>query len=68
MWLRPKGLKVFSYVERCAEFKNQSLKKSAGTQSCYVQWNTPGVLGSRGEGLFIFRELGSTANYLRGAG
>ena len=26
-WLRPKGLKVCSYVEKCAEFKNQSLKK-----------------------------------------
>ena len=27
----------------------------------------PGVLGIWGEGLFIFRELGSTANYFRGA-
>ena len=26
-WLRPKGLKVCSYVEKCAEFKNQTLKK-----------------------------------------
>ena len=26
-----------------------------------------GVLGSKGEGLLIFRELGSTANYFRGA-
>ena len=42
-WLRPKGLKVCSYVEKYAEFKNQTLKKSAGTQKCYVQWNTPGV-------------------------
>ena len=25
-WLRPKGLKVFSYVEKCAELKNQTLK------------------------------------------
>ena len=39
-WLRPKGLKVYSYVERCAEFKNQALKKSAGTQKCYAQRNT----------------------------
>ena len=23
-WLRPKGLKVCSYVEKCAEFKNQT--------------------------------------------
>ena len=28
----------------------------------------PEVLGIWGEGLFIFRELGSTANYFRGAG
>ena len=28
----------------------------------------PGVFGIWGEGLFIFRELGSTANYFRGAG
>ena len=28
----------------------------------------PGVFGIWGEGLFIFSELGSTANYLRGAG
>ena len=27
-WLRPKGLKVCSYVEKCAEFKNQTLKKN----------------------------------------
>ena len=26
-WLRPKGLKVCSYEENCAEFKNQTLKK-----------------------------------------
>ena len=26
-WLRPKGLKVWSYVEKCAKFKNQTLKK-----------------------------------------
>ena len=25
-WLRPKGLKVCSYVEKCAEFQNQTLK------------------------------------------
>ena len=26
-WLRPKGLKVCSYVEKNAEFRNQTLKK-----------------------------------------
>ena len=41
-WLRPKGLKVCSYVKKCAEFKNQTLKKSAGTQKFYAQRNTPG--------------------------
>ena len=42
-WLRPKGLKMCSYVEKCTEFKNQTLKKLAGTKKCYVQRNTPGV-------------------------
>ena len=42
-WLRPKGLEVCSYVEKCIEFKNQTFKKSAGTQRCYAQRNTPGV-------------------------
>ena len=28
----------------------------------------PGVWGIWGEGLFIFRDLGSTGNYFRGAG
>ena len=41
-WLRPKGLKVCSYAEKCAKFKNYTLKKSAGTQKCYAQRNTPG--------------------------
>ena len=26
-WLRPKGLKMCSYIEKCARFKNQTLKK-----------------------------------------
>ena len=30
------------FVEKCAEFKNQTVKKSAGTQKCYTQRNTPG--------------------------
>ena len=46
-WLRPKGLKVCSYEEKYAEFKNQPLKKSAGTQKCYAQRNTPGVGNSQ---------------------
>ena len=42
-WLRPKGLKMCSYVKKCAELKNQTLKKSTGTQKCYLQRNTQGV-------------------------
>ena len=38
-WLRPKGLKVSSYVEKFAEFKNKLLKKSADTQKCYPHPN-----------------------------
>ena len=41
-WLRPKGLKVCSYVEKYAEFKNQTVKKSAGTQKSYAQRSNPG--------------------------
>ena len=26
-WLRPKGLKVCSYAEKCTKFKNQTLKR-----------------------------------------
>ena len=33
---------------------------------CYTN-GAPGVLGIWGEWLFIFRELGSTGNYFRGA-
>ena len=42
-WLRPKGLKVCSYVKSMLNSKIKLLKKSAGTQKFYVQWNTPGV-------------------------
>ena len=42
-WLRPKGLKECSYVEKYAEFKDRTLKKSAGTQKCFALRNTPGV-------------------------
>ena len=31
-------------------------------------WGPPAVLGISREWLFIFRELGSTENYFRGAG
>ena len=31
------------YVEKWADLKNQTLKKSAGTQNCYAQRNNPGI-------------------------
>ena len=34
---------VFLCKKKCAEFKDQTLKKSTGTQKCYVQRNAPGV-------------------------
>ena len=38
------------------------------TLKCSIlQLGPPGVLGIWGEWLFIFRELGSTGNYFRGA-
>ena len=42
-WLRPKGLKVCSYVESVLNSEIKLLKKSAGTQKCYAHRNTPGV-------------------------
>ena len=36
-WLRPKGLKMCSYLEKCANSKIKLLKISAGTQKCYAQ-------------------------------
>ena len=42
-WLRPKGLKVCSYVEKCAKLKNQTLKKIGRYTKCYARRNTPGV-------------------------
>ena len=36
--------------------------------TCIYHGGPPGVLESWGEGLFIYRELGSTNNYFRGAG
>ena len=35
---------------------------------CMIISCPPGVLGIWGEWLFIFRDLGSTGNYFRGAG
>ena len=42
-WLRPKGLKMCSYVEKYAKFKNQTLKNRLVHKKCYAQRNTSGV-------------------------
>ena len=44
------------------------LHKTTKNTTHFRSVGPPGVLGIWGEGLFIFRELGSTANYFRGAG
>ena len=50
-------------IQQYSQNHQTSLQKSSFT---FVA--PQGFLGSWGEGLFIFRELGSTANYFRGAG
>ena len=42
-WSRPKGLKVCSYVEMCAEFKNQTLKNRLVHISAMRNGIPPGV-------------------------
>ena len=51
-----------------ARFVYGSTTTHAGSATIHPDGAHPGVLGIWGEGLFIFRELGSTANYFRGAG
>ena len=45
-------------------------RRAAGSNLIGVTalWGPPGVLGILGEWLFIFRDLGSTGYYFRGAG
>ena len=53
------------------EFKNKIILCFSSLCNFTTGFNIgapPGVLGIWGEGLFIFRELGSTAYYFRGAG
>ena len=42
-WLRPKGLKVWFYVEKYAEFKNQTLKKIGWYTKMLSAAKYPGV-------------------------
>ena len=46
---------------------NSAMTLNKSGPSAY-SWGPPGVLGIWGEWLFIFRDLGSTGNYFRGAG
>ena len=50
---------------RCYSFRYGGLSRISEVAQC-LNWAS-GVLGSWGEGLFIFRELGNTANYFMGA-
>ena len=61
---RTVGCLLFSLIASLRGFF-QTLK---GSLLRNLWWGPPGVLGIWGEGLFIFRELGSTSNYFRGAG
>ena len=42
-WLRPKGLKVCSYVEKCAKSKNQTLKKNGWYKKSAMRNGIPPV-------------------------
>ena len=50
-----------------AKFQKDPAKTTRGVAFTRDPVGPPGVLGIWGEWLFIFRELGSTGNYLRGA-
>ena len=53
---------IWTLKSRCSIRESPSIERNCNKGA------PPGVLGIWGEGLFIFRELGSTANYFRGAG
>ena len=48
--------------------RHPSEKNFLDPGACITTCGPPGVLEIWGEWLFIFRDLGSTGNYLRGAG
>ena len=60
-----KPLYLLSQMMQVVTINERSLRSKAIR---FFLWGPPGVLGIWGEGLFIFRELGSTAYYFRGAG
>ena len=62
------GATVYSYNSRASIWSTRSSQIPVQRVTADHRWGPPGVLGIWGEGLFIFRELGSTANYFRGAG
>ena len=72
------GLYIFCFAHKHRLARNRTLEKPQWLNEAVLMCITfycfskiggpPGVLGIWGEGLFIFRELGSTANYFRGAG
>ena len=60
MWYVPPK-KAQTSLRKCAALSEPLLVASMTVR-------TPGVLGRRGKGLFIFRKLGSTGNYFQGSG
>ena len=52
----------------CISFNCPSYVIPLNTNTYSIELGGPGVLRIWGDGLFIFRELGISANYLRGTG
>ena len=63
------GSSFSSITHKCTLFIYNQIDCFAFFFETYIKAaiGPPGVLGIWGEWLFIFRELGSTGNYLRGA-
>ena len=64
---RQNGFTRTTYSTTVSKFAEENLCLYAHRQELLGVW-PPGVLGIWGEWLFIFRDLGSTGNYFRGAG
>ena len=65
---RPDTHTVHTRASNLVSEQNTDINNSQAHIDISNSRGPPGVLGIWGDGLFIFRELGSTANYSRGAG
>ena len=61
-----RSVKKWGHSYTCTNQENIGQSYTVSLEKVYL--GPPGFLGIWGEGLFIFRELGSTASYFRGAG